>query len=336
MTGDSVTAVQFGVGPIGARIIEAAVERDIKFVGALDIDPEKVGRPLGTVAGLDREFGVSITNDPTEALAEQPDLVYHSTLSSLEAVRSQLMEVLQAGADVVSTTEELSYPWWNNPDIAKNLNEEATKEGSTILGTGINPGFAMDFLPAVLTATSRRVDRVQVTRVQDAAQRRRPLQEKVGAGSSVETFENEIATGAGHVGLDESVAMIAGALGWNLTRIDKHLEPVVADDQIESEYFSVGPGEIAGIRQVGTGVIDDEVRIELTLEMYLGAPDPRDVIHIDGDPTLTVRNEEGFHGDVTTPEIVVNTSRQVLAAEPGLKTMIDLPPGTWRKRFGEG
>lgn len=335
MTDKPVTAVQYGVGPIGARIVGAAVEKGIKFVGAIDTDPEKVGSPLGTVAGLDHNLDVEITDNSAEALAEEPDLVFHSTLSSIKAVKPQLTEALEAGADVVSTTEELSYPWRNNAGIAEELNQDAKDAERTVLGTGINPGFAMDFLPAVLTVPCRKVNRIQVSRIQNAAERRRPLQEKVGAGTSVETFEEEIATEAGHVGLPESIAMLAAALGWELDRIDDEIEPVVADNQIASEYFAIEPGEVTGIRQVGTGIVDGEERIELNLEMYLGASDPCDEVEIDGIPDLTVRNEGGFHGDVTTPETVVNSSRQVLEANPGLKTMIDLPPGTWRESFGD-
>lgn len=331
MTDDPVTAVQYGIGPIGARIVGAAVEKGVEFVGAIDIDPEKVGEDLGTVAGLDQDLGTEVTDDAEAALAEEPDLVFHSTLSSIEAVKPQLVEAFEAGADVVSTTEELSYPWRNNPDIANVLDRDAKDAGGTVLGTGINPGFAMDFLPSVLTLPCRQVDRIEVHRVQNAAERRSPLQEKVGAGTSVETFEEEIATEAGHVGLPESIAMLAAALGWELDAVGDRMEPVIADERVESEYFTVESGEVAGQRQIGTGIVDGEKRIKLTLEMYLGAPDPRDEVNVQGVPDLTVRNEGGFHGDVTTPEIVVNSARRVMRADPGLKTMIDLPPGTWRE-----
>lgn len=331
MSDGPVTAVQYGVGPIGARLVQAAIGRGIEVVGAIDIDPEKVGEDVGTVAGLDREVGVEVTDDAGRALAEEPDLVFHSTASSIEVVQPQLTEALAAGADVVSSTEELSYPWRDHQDVAEALDREARTYGGTVLGTGINPGFAMDLLPAVLMIPCREVDRVRVDRVQDAAVRRRPLQEKVGAGTSVETFEEEIATQAGHVGLSQSLAMLAAALGWDLDEVSERIDPVVADEPVASDHLSVEAGEVAGIRQVGTGIVDGDERIELRLEMYLGAPDPRDEIRIEGVPDLTVRNEGGFHGDVTTPEILVNASRRVLEADPGLVTMLDLPPGTWRE-----
>jgi len=320
----TVTAVQYGVGPIGQRIVEVAEKQGIEFVGAIDVDPEKVGQDLGAVAGLDAELGVEITEDPDEALSDSPDVVFHSTISAVEAIESQIEAAVAAGADVVSTTEELSYPWYHNPEAAATLDSIAEEHGQTVLGTGINPGFAMDTLPSVLTTPCQGVDSIQVTRVQNASERRKPLQEKVGAGLSQERWEAEIAPEAGHVGLQESIAMLAAAVGWELSDIEETIEPVVAEDGAESEYFTAEPGEVAGIHQVGTGFVDDEPVIELDLSMYLDAPEPRDEISIRGTPDVEMTVDGGFHGDVTTPAVVVNSVERVQKGAPGLATMIDL------------
>jgi hypothetical protein len=327
---DAPTAVQYGVGPIGGRVVETAVDRGYEFVGAVDVDPEKVGRDLGTVAGID-DLGVEITDVADAALATGPDVVFNSTLSPLEKVRPQIEEAMAAGADVVSTCEEMAYPWRANPEEAAALDEAAREYGRTCLGTGINPGFAMDTLPAVLTGANRRVDSIYVERVQDAATRRGPLQEKIGAGTDVETFEAEIATEAGHVGLPESVAMLGAALGWDLEAIEESIEPVVADERVESEYVIVEAGEVAGIHQVGKGFVDGEARIELDLSMYLGAPDPHDEVRIEGVPDVHSVVEGGFHGDVTTPAVAVNVVPSVRDADPGFVTMLDVAPPTRRE-----
>ena len=320
----TITAVQYGIGPIGARIVELAASRGIEFVGAIDIDPEKVGEDLGDVAGLEESLGVTVTDDPQAALETAPDVVFHSTLSDVGAIVGQLEESVAAGADVVSTTEELAYPWLANPDAAQEIDEIATTHGQTVLGTGINPGFAMDTLPAVLTAPCQHVESIQVNRVQDAGQRRKPLQEKVGAGLDVDRWNAEIAAEAGHVGTPESIAMIAGALDWELDEIEETLEPVVAEELSESEYFTVEPGDAAGVHQVGVGYVDGEAVIELDLKMYVGAEDPRDEVFITGTPDLEVTAAGGFHGDITTPAVVVNSVPRVAAGDPGLATMIDL------------
>jgi 4-hydroxy-tetrahydrodipicolinate reductase len=156
----SPRAVQYGVDPIGALTVETAVQRGYEFVGAVDIDPGKVGEDLGTVVGLDRELGVEVSDDPADALDENPDVVFHSTTSSIESARPQIEASMAAGADVVSTCEELSYPWRDNPDAANAIDGTANEYGQTCLGTGINPGFAMDTLPSVTSTACQWVDRL--------------------------------------------------------------------------------------------------------------------------------------------------------------------------------
>lgn len=319
----TVTAVQYGVGPIGQRIVAVAATRGIEFVGAVDIDPEKVGRDLGTVAGIGA-LGVEVTEDPAVGLAEPPDVVFHATTSELSRIVPQVEAAVRAGADVISTTEELAYPWYDHVSVARDLDETARDHGRTVLGTGINPGFAMDTLPAVLTAPCQRVDAVSVTRVQDASQRRQPLQEKIGAGRSRSDWEAEVAPEAGHVGLPESVAMLAAALGWELSGIEETIEPVVADRLVESEFAVAEPGAVAGLHQVGTGYVENDPVIELDLSMSLGAPNPYDAVEIEGQPDVSVTVEGGFHGDVTTPAVAVNAVDRVREGDPGLQTMIDL------------
>lgn len=320
----TATAVQYGVGPIGSRIVEAAVDRGYQFVGAVDVDPAKVGADLGEVAGLEGTLGVAVTDDVETALAPEPDVVLHSTSSSVEAVEPQLVEAMAAGADVVSTTEELAYPWRAHPEAAERLDDAAAEHGATCLGTGINPGFAMDTLAAVATAPCRSVESVRVERVQDAGTRRGPLQRKVGAGLPVDRWEAEVASEAGHVGLPESVAMLAAGFGWELDAVDETIDPVVAEARTETDHVVVEAGDAAGIHQVGTGVVDGEPAIELDLRLYVGAPESRDSVSIRGEPDVELAVEGGLHGDVTTPAVVLNSVPRVREAGPGLATMLEL------------
>ncbi|MFC6724009.1 hypothetical protein ACFQE1_06400 [Halobium palmae] len=324
MNDDTYTAVQYGLGPIGSRIATTAHETGFEFVGAVDIDPEKVGRPVGDVAGFDTDADVTVTDDAADALVADPDVVFHSTGSSVEAVAPQLREIASAGANVVSTTEELSYPWWNAPEVAADLDAVAEENDVTVLGTGINPGFVMDTMPAVLSTPMASVDAVTVERVQDAGERREPLQKKVGAGVSVETFEEEIATEAGHVGSTESVAMLANALGFDLDGIEESIEPVVDEGGAESDFVTVEPGDVAGLRQVAHGSVDGETVVTLDLQMYVGADDPHDRVGFEGDPPVSVTVEGGYHGDVATSAVVTNVAPNVVAARPGLRSMLDV------------
>lgn len=321
---DRITAVQYGVGPIGSRLVRAAVGRGIDYVGAVDIDPVEVGHDLGAVAAVGRTLGVDVTDDPDEALEAAPDVVFHTTVSALEDAAPQLESVLCAGANVVSTSEELAYPWRTQPELAGELDALAREAGVSCLGAGVNPGFVMDALPVFLSTPMDSVESVRVERVQDAAQRRGPLQEKVGAGLTVDRFESEVVEGAGHVGSPESVGMIADALCWELTTVEETLEPVVAERPVQTDHVTVEPGEVAGIKQVARGVADDEERIRLDLRMYVGADEPHDTVSFDGHPAVEVTVDGGYHGDIATTAVIRNVAPRVIEARPGLLSMLDL------------
>jgi len=197
-----------------------------------------------------------------------------------------------------------------------------------VLGTGVNPGFAMDTLPIMMTAVCERVDRVHVTRVQDARSRRLPFQQKIGAGLTTEQFQKQAADGSvRHVGLTESIAMIADALGWTLDRISDDVQPKLAMVTVASEFLAVDPGYVCGIVQEGVGYRKGQPAIRLHMEAYLGAPESYDVVEIEGSPSLSMKISTGIPGDLATASIVVNSIPKVLAASPGLHTMrsISLP-----------
>jgi 2,4-diaminopentanoate dehydrogenase len=248
------------------------------------------------------------------------------TSSSLKSVMPQIELILKSKTAIVSTTEELSYPGYTHIRQARRIHALAKKAKVAVLGTGVNPGFAMDALPIALTAVSERIDRVVVNRVQDARIRRLPFQQKIGAGLTTEQFQKKVDNGSvRHVGLTESIAMIADALGWTLDRITDDIKPKLATVTISSEFLAVDPGYVCGIIQDGVGYRKREPVIRLHMEAFLGAPETYDSIEIEGSPNLSVKVSGGIHGDVATASIVVNSIPRVLNAPPGLHTMRDLP-----------
>jgi 4-hydroxy-tetrahydrodipicolinate reductase len=322
-----IRVLHFGVGPIGAAVVKQVAARPgFKIVGAVDVDPAKVGRDLGDVAGLSRRLGVKVQDNAGKALkAAKADVVLHCTGSSIKGVLPQLETILKSKTPVVSTTEELAYPGYTHVRQARRLHALAKKSKVAMLGTGVNPGFAMDALPVMLTAVCERIDRVVVQRVQDARLRRLPFQQKIGAGLTTEQFQKKADEGTvRHVGMTESIAMIADALGWSLDRITDDIQPKIAGVTISSEFLAVDPGYVCGIVQDGAGYRNGEPVIRLHLEAYLGAPESYDSIEIEGSPRLAMKIAGGIQGDIATASIVVNSIPKVLAAAPGLHTMRDL------------
>ncbi|HVB35532.1 MAG TPA: dihydrodipicolinate reductase [Patescibacteria group bacterium] len=323
-----IRVVQYGVGPIGASIVRLMRQKQaLVIVGAIDKDPEKIGRDLGEIVGADdAPWGVTVSGDPTEVLSRPTDVVVHATSSFLTDVAGQLMECLEAGACVVSACEELSYPFRKHPELAAKFDEAAKESGVTILGTGVNPGFVMDKLLLGLSAACQRVDHARAVRIVDASQRRLSLQKKVGAGLTVEEFHRQATEGSiKHVGLLESVAMISDGLGLDVDTITETVEPVIATEAIRSEYLEVQAGQVSGIHQVARGIAGGEERIYLELKMYLGAADASDTIHLSGEPDLQMVIPGGTHGDLATASIAVNAIPALLAAPAGLRTARDLP-----------
>jgi 2,4-diaminopentanoate dehydrogenase len=323
----NIRVMHFGLGPIGAAIVrQVATRPGFKIVGGIDIDPAKVGRDLGDIVGLPTRLGVKVSGDAVKALkAAKPDVVMLCTSSSVKRVMPQIETILKSKTAIVSTTEELSYPFHTNVRYAKQIDSWAKKAKVGVLGTGVNPGFAMDALPIALTAVCERVERVTVHRMQDARIRRLPFQQKIGAGLTTEQFQKKVDDGSvRHVGLTESIAMIADALGWSLSKISDEIQPKLATVTVSSEFLAVDPGYVCGIIQDGIGYRKREPVIKLHMEAYLGSPDTYDSVEIEGSPSLSMKVAGGIHGDVATASIAVNSIPKVLQAPPGLHTMRDL------------
>ena len=321
-------AVQFGCGAIGCAVARLAWQRpDIELVGAVDIDKDKVGRDIGEMMGIEKNLGVTITDDLDKLFAKvKADVVFHQTGSSLKTVAPQLIKLLRFGLNIVSTTEELAYPYITQPDLANEIDAVAKANGATVLGTGVNPGFLMDIWPMAMTAVCQEVKRIRAVRVQDASPRRLPFQKKIGAGCTVEEFKKLAAAGTlRHVGLTESIDMIAAGLNWQLSQVTESIEPVIAREQVNTQYLTVEAGQVAGVRQVGRGFKNKEELITLEFEASLGAPESYDAVYLTGIPNLEVVIKGGTHGDIATAAMVVNAAHRVIEAPPGLVTMKDLP-----------
>jgi hypothetical protein len=325
-----IRAIQYGVGPIGASIARLMREKHaIEICGAIDTDPAKAGRDLGEVVGAaDAPWGVKISADAQEVLEQAADVVIHSTSSSLPKVMDQLLACLEAEACIVSTCEELSFPYRTYPELSAKLDSAAKDWGVALVGTGVNPGFVMDKLVATLAAVSQRIEHAKALRIVDASKRRLPLQKKIGAGMSVEEFRAQVTAGViKHVGLPESVAMVADSLNLPVEEISETIEPVVARDRVQTEFLTVEAGQAAGVHQIARGVGGGKELVYLELQMYVGAKDPADAVELKGHPNISLVIPGGSHGDIATASVVVNSIPVILDAPAGLRTSRDLPIG---------
>lgn len=327
--------LQLGLGPIGVLCARLVAAKDsLRLVGAVDIDSRKNGLDVGDLDG-GRPLGMQVSDDLEKALDRcQPEVVLQTTGSAFARVAPEIEAALKARASVVSSTEELLFPALKNPELAASINQLAIEKKSAVLGTGVNPGFVMDTLPIILSAVCLEVKKVTVERRVDAATRRLPLQKKIGAGLSVEQFNELKARKAiGHVGLAESMALIAYSLGWPIERLDEEVEPVLAQKDLKTEHLEVKKGQVAGIHNTGKVVSGGAERISLDLRMYVGAENPSDRVLLESTPPIEARLTGGVAGDLATAAMLVNLAPrafEIARINPGLRLMteVGLPRAT--------
>lgn len=319
-----IRVIQYGLGAIGRAAARLVLNRPgLQLVGAVDCDPKLAGKDLGEVLGLGRQLGIVVSDKPVVLFAQTPaDAVIHCTTSSFVEACGQLTEIVRAGLHCVTSCEEALFPRYRHKEIADELDDLCIQRRAAVVGTGVNPGLVMDTLALLLTLACQRIDAVRVLRRVDAGTRREALQRKVGATLSEREFNalNQQRK-VGHVGLAESLVFLADGLGWQLDDLKESVTPVMAEKTIKTEFLTVPQGAVAGVRQFARGMRGGKEALTLELQMYVGAPNPRDMIEIAGEPPLRLVIEGGVPGDVATPAILVNTLPRLVECPPGLHTM---------------
>ena len=333
-----IKVIQFGLGPIGLESLKLAAEQSwLEILGGVDIDPTKAGKTLAELTGCAALGGANVfpSLDTLFAAVGTPDVVLHTAGSSAAASFAQMKPALERGISVASTCEELIFPALKTPDLAHDYDDLCRRTGARIAGTGVNPGFVMDILPICLTGVSREVTSLYVERVVNASTRRQPLQAKIGSGQNPDDFRAKFVAGkAGHAGFQQSVALLAHAMGWTLDEIRETCEPVVATSRVVTKFFDVAAGQSLGIHQKCIGLVAGETKIKLDLQMYLDASLPHDAIVVRGRPDLNLVLNGGVAGDDATVASLINIIPRLLAGAPGVRLMTELAVPSWRNPRG--
>jgi len=323
-----IRVVQFGLGAIGADIARLIAQQPgLALVGGIDTDERKIGADLGELLELPRPLGSRVRGDAAAVLRQaRPDVVVIATTSLLHDIFPHVRTCVQAGAHVVSTCEELVYPFREEPEVATAIDELAREAGVSVLGIGVNPGFAMDLLPILLTGPSSDVQRVRVRRVVDASTRRWTLQHRLGVGLEPARFRDWVRQRTTpHVGLRQSLHMIADAFDWQLDQIVEHIEPIIADEWVRTPHVCAAPGQVAGIHQSALGYVNRRAVLELEWRTAVGLGESYDAVRIEGTPPIDMLIRGGIHGDLAAATLVARAVPLAVEARPGLRTVLDLP-----------
>lgn len=321
----------WGTGMMGQGLLGYILDRpnDIELVGVIDRHPEKHGRTVGETIG--RDCDIPVTPDFASVLAMQPDVVCVLTASNLHEITDQVEAAIEADADVICIAETLAYPWASDAAWAERIDALAREHGVSVLGTGINPGFVLDALPIALTSVCLRVDRIEASRVNDLSPFGPTVMESQGVGTTVEAFEAGIADGSivGHIGFQESIGLIAYALGWEIDEVVETREPIVSNVERSTPHVHVAPGNVAGCRHTARAYSGGELKIELVhpqqIHPELEGVETGDYITIVGEPSVSFHDGPEIPGGKGTYASVGNYIPLIGAAPAGIVTVVDMP-----------
>jgi 4-hydroxy-tetrahydrodipicolinate reductase len=317
-----------GLGFIGREIARAALASpELALVAAVDSAPSLHHKPLAElVPGAPKSLRVE--PDAARVLANLTGgVLLHATGSRFEEVYPQLEAAARCGVHVVSTCEELAFPWLHFEEKADALDRLAKSRKACLLGTGVNPGFVLDRLVATAGAVCGHVRHIHAVRVVDASGRREALQRRIGMGMSEDEFARRAEAGKlGHVGLEESAALCALGLGLDCDEFEEDVDALIADEDFAG-VVPVKKGQVAGVYQRARGFLEGRQIVELELTIAAGVEESYDLIELDAEPKVRLKVEGGYPGETATAWAVVNAAPRLLSAEPGLLTVLELPAG---------
>ena len=332
--------VQWTTGNVGKQSVTAIARNPgLELVGCYAWSPDKVGRDVGELCGLDR-LGVTATDDVDALLALRPDcVVYNPMWQSID----ELVRILAAGVNVVTTAAFINGRRLG-PDRTR-LVEACERGGSSLFGTGISPGWA-ELLSIVVAGICDRIDKITVSEAAYTAGYDSPATEKpAGFGRPIDDPDLPAMTAAGTAVFREAVAMVADALGIELDEVVCEAEYAKTTTDLDLGSWQIAAGCVAGIAASWQGRVGDRTVVELnvrwkkapTLEPDWQIEDGY-VIEVQGRPTVLTRLQflppPDFQaetladfmvlGHIMTAMPAVNAIPAVVAAPPGIVSYADL------------
>lgn len=331
----NVKVAIWGFGAMGSGMARMLLKKEgVEIVGVCDRNDAIVGKEMYQVLGLSQEEcpSIIVKSDIKEVITERScDIALLATDSFLKKAFDRIKYCLEQKVNVICTAEEMAYPWAQHPELAKQLDDIAKGNSVTLLGTGINPGFVLDYLILALSGTCESVESIKAARINDLSPFGPAVMQEQGVGISVDEFKERMEANRleGHIGFPESITMVADGMGIRLDKIEQTKEPIISATHRETQFAKVEPGSVAGVRQRGFGHTNGKLFIELDHPQQI-KPDIEhvitgDYIQINGTPKINLQINPEIPGGIGTIAMTVNMIPHVINSEPGLKTMLDLP-----------
>ena len=330
----NVKVIIWGLGAMGGGMADMLLKKKgVDIVGVIGRGA-KLGKSMYDFIKTERGDRPDVLIQSEDELLKEKaaDVVLLCTDSFTKEAFPRIKRIIENKMNVVSSAEEMAYPQAQSPELAKEIDRLAKENGVTVLGTGINPGLIMDLLVVLMTGCCEEVDHIVSRRVNSLSPFGPVVMHEQGIGITVDEFKEGVKTGrlSGHVGFHESIRMITDAIGWGLSApVTQSMEPIVTDVDRKSPYGFAKAGDVAGCAMKGFGYVDGELKVEMDhpqqIEPEQVGVQTGDYVIIKGTPNVNMVNSPEVPGGIGTIAMCVNMIPQTINAEPGLKTMIDLP-----------
>jgi hypothetical protein len=322
-----IKVIQFGVGDIGKSIVRALLKSNHRFelIGAVDIDPKKVGNDIGDLVGFEGLTGIVVSPD-LRHIKKRADVAIHTSVSFLPEASNQVIELLKSGCNVISTSEELFFLEKRDKKKFDYINSLAKRSHLRVLASGVNPGFVLDTLVLVATTPLITINSIHAERAINLSHRRLALQRKLGVGLSKYEFSEQASSSShfGPVGLTDSADFVLHHLNIKYDNLRSTTHPIVADHDYKDDSVFVARDHVLGVRQEVIAKRGDDEILSFRLTMRIDSPIEYDHIFIDGEPPINIVINNGIMGDKATVGIVLNLIPAFLDLPPGFHTIADM------------
>lgn len=329
----TIRVVQWTTGPVARAAVRGILANpDLELVGAYAWSPDKVGKDLGELCNLP-PLGIAATNDVEAIVALKPDVVVYMPL--LWDV-DHMVRLLESGINVIATSNFITGSCYA-PGEQQRLQEAAERGGATIYGSGINPGHA-SAMALTAAAASREVSYIGVHEAADCTEyQSAETWRALGFGSPPDTPGMREAAMERQKVFQEVVETLAQSLGVELDEVRFVWEAGVATRDLDLGYMTIDKGMVCGQKSLWQGIVAGKPFAEASAIWRLGDAIEPDwavhnghVIEIRGMPGVSMRinyehlaDPDEFNAVTANP--AVNAIPAVVAARPGIVTVVDLP-----------
>jgi 2,4-diaminopentanoate dehydrogenase len=327
MSTQALRVVPVGIGEMGKKLCLTILKKDgVEIVAACDQDPTIAGKDLGEILGLSEKLGITVEKSVNEVFKNvKADVGLFCTVTGLDELYPMVLPALEAGCDVISTSEVLSYPFRKDAEYAAKLDAASKKYGVSILGSGVYPGFLPDAIPIIATAGCRDIEHIDIKAFGDVYPYGPTVWKGMGLGLTVEEYQQQFGKEV-DIEFTEPLEQVIAAIGLQLDEIREDNQCLIARHHIKVGGLEVEKGTVCGFSQTTTGFIGGRelIRQNIVGDLCSELPPFWVEVNISGKPDVKLRLDLVHEDGWVTSTMLVNMIPKVMKAHPGFVAMKDL------------